>query len=908
AIARSAIVPTASGRLVTLAEGLWDEVGLFGVLGEAAMRRVQDWRALHLADRGLEEACRLVGRGLAEAKVDDMEAVLRACAPELARPEACLRAIAHLKQAVGQQPRALDTLKRVPWLPDGEGELRAGQDVYLPPQEGLLAPELARLGLAFHHLHPTIAAAPDAVSWLAGVGVRPFSQREFLRGSVVTAIKAGRVTEANAVAIGRFVFACRGLLEASDMAALRQLPLRTTSGGLAPAAEAWLASAYEPAEDLEGLLAGQAGFSFVDPCYVGPTETASDWRVFLRKLGVNDAITIHILDDVERATLEAQGEVFKAYLKHLDTHCYDAIYFPYRYQHVVNQFPHTPVLGHLREPAIAKRFWAAVVPQWGKQLFESDYLVNRRTRTVRVPSFVRYLLEHEAVVPTSAGDCRRAREVYLRTPRLEALVGDTFPLTDLEGPQLTVAQAKEIGLKTDLNLFDAMTLLERIAEEPWSDAQRARLDQIYGWLAKAQLTELGEQKVREWAPRARFLAQDGEFRPAAGLSVVLSDKRLRATAPERCMKFHGKPEHFSRAAAFFALTGVRVLADADLSVALEGAEEQAGPRLAVQDRVPLLALVRPDLVEPLPEAIDRMAEALAGTRFIQCRDSLVEAGAGAAFTMVDEAWLEDCRLCYRGDWQAPLTRYATTGPLCALLRLSGQERRVELLLSLSVAEGLAWLAGQGLDVSDARLLLAAAETAPGTPEAEDEAPDPDHEAEASADEPAGFELWTPEFDADVVPLACAVDDFSLTRSEAEREAFSKMLQQMLAREGSRWGGWVYHVTHLENVLAILASGTLLPRARAQAARFKDAAGQRLIHQTREEVKGFARFYFRPLTPTQWHNECLGRRRGDIVALCPVPVFLRVDLADALRAHGAACAVSNGNLAAAASRYGNSAAF
>jgi hypothetical protein len=99
--------------------------------------------------------------------------------------------------------------------------------------------------------------------------------------------------------------------------------------------------------------------------------------------------------------------------------------------------------------------------------------------------------------------------------------------------------------------------------------------------------------------------------------------------------------------------------------------------------------------------------------------------------------------------------------------------------------------------------------------------------------------------------------------------------------------------------------SILPRGKAS---FKDSAGQDLIGRTNDYIKrNFARFYFRPLTPTQFHNELLGSRK-DIFAICPVPIFFRFKIEDVLKTHGARCAVSNGNLATDWAHYGNSIEF
>lgn len=152
---------------------------------------------------------------------------------------------------------------------------------------------------------------------------------------------------------------------------------------------------------------------------------------------------------------------------------------------------------------------------------------------------------------------------------------------------------------------------------------------------------------------------------------------------------------------------------------------------------------------------------------------------------------------------------------------------------------------------------------------------------------------------------CTQNDF-LSRSPNEQKAFAKMLLEGLSRQHSVWKGYIYHFTHVENAVSIIQNEKL--KGRNYCTDFKDSAGSTLIGRTVNDVKNFARFYFRPKTPTQWHNEALGKRRNNIYALCPVPIFFRFDLNSALQTHGSLCAVSNGNLASASSHYGNTVSF
>lgn len=157
-----------------------------------------------------------------------------------------------------------------------------------------------------------------------------------------------------------------------------------------------------------------------------------------------------------------------------------------------------------------------------------------------------------------------------------------------------------------------------------------------------------------------------------------------------------------------------------------------------------------------------------------------------------------------------------------------------------------------------------------------------------------------------VLTGCTHHDFSLSRSPADFEGFAEMLLAGLECQHSYWKGYIYHFTHVENAVSILQSEQLQSRNRCN--KFVDSAGASLIAHTRKDVKGLARFYLRPKTPTQWHNEGLGKRNGQIYALCPVPIFFRLNLKRVLDTHRSKCGVSSGNLAAYGYHYGNSMEF
>lgn len=100
---------------------------------------------------------------------------------------------------------------------------------------------------------------------------------------------------------------------------------------------------------------------------------------------------------------------------------------------------------------------------------------------------------------------------------------------------------------------------------------------------------------------------------------------------------------------------------------------------------------------------------------------------------------------------------------------------------------------------------------------------------------------------------------------------------------SWWPKYAFHYTDIQNAISILQSGWLYGREQAESLHLmsNENASRQVINITNDYVKSNVRFYFRPLTPTQYHNEGYKhkqlRYQGDESANVPVPVFFLFDL-------------------------------
>lgn len=100
---------------------------------------------------------------------------------------------------------------------------------------------------------------------------------------------------------------------------------------------------------------------------------------------------------------------------------------------------------------------------------------------------------------------------------------------------------------------------------------------------------------------------------------------------------------------------------------------------------------------------------------------------------------------------------------------------------------------------------------------------------------------------------------------------------------SWWPRFAFHYTDVTNAVNILDSGFLYSRADASHLKVmrNDNASRQVIDMTNSGVVSKVRFYFRPLTPTQYYNEGYKhpalRYDRDENANVPVPIFLLFDL-------------------------------
>jgi hypothetical protein len=129
----------------------------------------------------------------------------------------------------------------------------------------------------------------------------------------------------------------------------------------------------------------------------------------------------------------------------------------------------------------------------------------------------------------------------------------------------------------------------------------------------------------------------------------------------------------------------------------------------------------------------------------------------------------------------------------------------------------------------------------------------------------------------------------------------------IEQQWSDWKGNIYHFSHIDNAVEIIKNRSIQSRNKANIK--GDSAGN-VVHR-RGDAHDYARFYFRPQTPTQFYNEFLGKDQSDFFfekarnlgfPKCPIPIFFKFPLKDVLFKNEKKCCVSNGNMQKNATQF------
>lgn len=395
------------------------------------------------------------------------------------------------------------------------------------------------------YIHETVfdSLSDESVNWLSCLGTKEPSDVSIVETGKI--FEEDFINEDNAVDVLIYLFDLhsKGMLEDSHYCSLHKIDLLTQNNTFETASNCYLADRYKPNLTIEKYI--DIDF-FVSTKYLDRKGTASEWNVFLSKIGVSsDLVKTHFM--ISRDESETTNLVFTEYLKEI-------IRIAETYSWISNTgwsdknsgwnfyasniyFHGIPYLTYAKEHGFSKILWNNVFSTANvEELFKSSMWVGGSTGFIRrslsegqisakghETNYLKWVLESQPVIPGTDHSCHYAKDVFSNTiPDANLIAGDYLPILDVD-TLVDESWATSFGLKTEFKLHDYLHVLQSVSNnEELSQEDKERVVLIYNKLASMMETMPNSQKEElvAWASSNKILARDNQFYYPEELSII----------------------------------------------------------------------------------------------------------------------------------------------------------------------------------------------------------------------------------------------------------------------------------------------------------------------------------------------------------------------------------------------------
>ena len=894
-------IPTCSNATsIPIPSTVYDKTGLLRLFARSTYTTPEgdSRQRIHDEVQRVDERLGSFEYGLLSLSMSDFPELIAHLKAAVLTPDGNAKLVHHLFAA----ETGARALEKTAWLLDAEGELRIPEELFWQPAEfDSTEHKSSEIRFVCSELDKAANSSADLKTWLEELGVKTINGITLIQ-KVLTPILTN---SSGALSDEEHDYWWHTALEAhknktlgsTEYQTLRSLQVLTKCGQRKPVSECWMGGFYSADSEWERLVGNRPECAFIVESYPRSSKDVQHWEGLFRRCGAKSDIA---LLDQGRKPRSALPEGYRQWLDNKEIVA--SIYMPYTHQHSVSNL-YTPNVDYpifaddTIGAQVAARFFGVLAKQGISDFATVTYYV--RNNSYQVPSSLVHALATKPIWPAADGRCYRASEVLASLdPSLSDIAAGDIPVLDLGPTTIPDHLLTAVGLNAQPSTTQCLLLLSK-ASAAETDALQVRhaISLLYSRLAVLRTAALDRPSSPMDLPQdLRLLTHGGSFeRPADLFCASKDDDLILFGDHERAFAGDLGP---SEAVALLRDLGVKEVTDADIRIT--PADPQPIPSLVthLRQRAPLFAALQcgKSVVAGYEATLERTSSLLDKLQAFQvtsyelrdgCHDRSKQFSSGCFFDAVESF------LYLTGAWETPSVMHMLAKEMARILGVPDKAHDIHLLLQLSESDGLAWIEDAGYEIASA------------IPDLLPEPEQPHDEPAPPAPEPDEEEDTLPDPTSTIPPenRRCTSDDYS---TDNNAETFGRQLIALLEPQTSGYKGYIYHFTHVENIPAILRDKRIA--ARAEISSFHDSAGPGLIAHTSESVKRFARFYFRPVTPTQWHNEGLGRSQNGIRAFCPVPIFLRTPLESVLNTAGNRCAVSNGNMASSHSHFGNSPQF
>lgn len=395
------------------------------------------------------------------------------------------------------------------------------------------------------YIHETVfgSLSDKSIDWLSLLGTKEPSD--------VSIIETGKlfeedfITEDNAIDVLLYLFDLhsKSILEESHYSSLRKIRLLTQKGSFEAASNCYLSDRYKPNLPIEKYV--DVDF-FVSSKYLDKKATASEWNVFLSKIGVSYDL-VKTSFSIKTSEAESTKLVFSEYVKEAIriARMYSWISYEgwtdtnagYGFSISSIYFKGIPYLPFAKIHGFSKILWNNIFSTTtADKLLESTMWVNGATgiycrtlgegeisRKGLETNYIKWVLLSQQVIPGTDHSCHYAKDVFTNTiPNAVKIAGRYLPVIDTD-VMLDASWANSFGFKTEFTLHDYLTILQKISnltEVTQEDKERIVL--IYSNLSSIVevLTKSQKDELKIWALSNKILARDNQFYSPKELSII----------------------------------------------------------------------------------------------------------------------------------------------------------------------------------------------------------------------------------------------------------------------------------------------------------------------------------------------------------------------------------------------------
>lgn len=800
--------------------------------------------------------------------------------------------IHHIKTLCeADQPKevTLETIGKWAFIYDHKDQLKIAEQVFFPATDDTTwnDPE-NELSFLAQEIQDWLLHEPDTRAWLQSLGIVEKSDLSYLQKKVIPNAKS-YATHENSVKTIQTIFLQYSKNELTDeLSQLGELKLITKNNSLLAANEGFLANFYNPRLELENVLEEDIYIS--ENYFIEGTEV-DEWKRFFKQMGVKDGVEITTFPN--KTSVDELKEIGfdPDYFGLEDKKFYSGAFSADKYSQFISLTNIHKTGGY----DFSIKFWSDVIDKKiPANLIEKTTIFwgypgySGRSSGNKAKNYIEWFIKNKNCIPTTQKVCLPTKDVFINEESIQAVAGQYLPVFD--GEALSSKWKSFFQFKTQLELTDYLEVLRQISLDPNSKNQiknesRKQVDLIFKYLLDS-FTNWGEEEqqvIKDWAAINSLADLNGDFQACATLKYYIDGNSNIFQGAYSFIYLGTSNRNHLKVENLLQLLNVEIFSQSHFEVKLENKQPATTFISKLKNVLPFWAKwMEREVQGGFEQQKIELETKLEQLQIFQANSLSIT--YGESFEKPVSSHLSGSFLFILNKWESATVMLDLPDKLITYFNAKGYRKELEFLLKADTDEIIEHFNREGIEL----------------PPKDESVNDIQKRENDQGDQEHVFHETTIDYSA--------LRQKNAERNEVLFEGFSGSTKEHiiygLQRQSSEYNDSIYHFTHIENAVKIIRAKSIKSR---KAASFKNSAGSGIIAQTNESTKEFARFYFRPHTPTQYYIENWGRGKDSIKKLgdepiCPIPVFFKIPLQNALDSTD--WNISLGNMAVPSMVHGN----